>query len=299
MSFFNRFDVLGVPLDLASRQEASDKILDLISSGNGRKFMVTTVNPEYVLGALSNDKFKNYLKISDLNVVDGYGLVTAINYLNQVRSQQNVMLRHIISPVLFLSYFCFPFLIPKSYNILSERVTGVDMTMDLLKELNNTGGSVYLVGTAYQSGEESASKTKTALLKLFPNLNIIGACSGREPLSDGNYGYVDFNVVQKTIKDDLKKHNLELADLMLVAFGQARQELWVHEHLNELPAKVFIGVGATFDFISGRQKRAPLFVQNLRLEWLFRLLTNFSMERMLRVFKAVVVFPFKVFLSSF
>ncbi len=62
------------------------------------------------------------------------------------------------------------------------------------------------------------------------------------------------------------------ADILFVAFGSPKQEKWIYENLGKLNAHVIIGVGGAFDFISGRVRRAPLLVQRLYLEWLFRLI---------------------------
>jgi N-acetylglucosaminyldiphosphoundecaprenol N-acetyl-beta-D-mannosaminyltransferase len=61
-------------------------------------------------------------------------------------------------------------------------------------------------------------------------------------------------------------------DILFVAFGSPKQEIWIAENLNQLPAKVVIGVGGAFDFISGKVRRAPVFIRQLGLEWLFRLI---------------------------
>jgi beta-1,4-glucosyltransferase len=60
-------------------------------------------------------------------------------------------------------------------------------------------------------------------------------------------------------------------DVVLVALGNPRQEMWVLDHADTLPPALFIGVGALFDFLAGTVPRAPQWVQSMRLEWLFRL----------------------------
>ena len=61
------------------------------------------------------------------------------------------------------------------------------------------------------------------------------------------------------------------ADIVLVALGNPLQESWIMHHANTLKPKLFIGVGALFDFLSGRIQRAPVWVRKMRLEWLYRL----------------------------
>lgn len=62
------------------------------------------------------------------------------------------------------------------------------------------------------------------------------------------------------------------ADVLLVAMGNPLQELWLAEHLQATGCRLGIGVGALFDFLSGDVARAPLWVREARLEWVYRLL---------------------------
>ena len=66
--------------------------------------------------------------------------------------------------------------------------------------------------------------------------------------------------------------NCSGAEIVLVAMGNPLQEEWIRKHMGLLDAKLFVGVGALFDFLSGGVKRAPLWVQKIRFEWLYRLL---------------------------
>jgi len=61
------------------------------------------------------------------------------------------------------------------------------------------------------------------------------------------------------------------AEIVLVAMGNPLQEEWIRENFNRLDANLFVGVGALFDFLSGGAQRAPLWIQKIRCEWLFRL----------------------------
>ncbi len=86
-------------------------------------------------------------------------------------------------------------------------------------------------------------------------------------------------------------------DILLVALGASKQEKWIAENLKKLSSvKVAIGVGGAFDMISGRIKRAPRFMQEIRLEWFWRLIKE--PRRLPRIFNAVVVFPWLVLKSK-
>ena len=69
-------------------------------------------------------------------------------------------------------------------------------------------------------------------------------------------------------------------DLLLVALGSPKQEFFIWAHQKELTAPVAIGVGGSFDVLSGRLKRAPLLFQRLHLEWLFRAFQGGSWRRL-------------------
>lgn len=93
------------------------------------------------------------------------------------------------------------------------------------------------------------------------------------------HGYQDLEKV-------IKKINGVKPDILLVAFGSPKQEKWIYENLSKMPSvKLAMGVGGAFDFISGRIKRAPKFIQTIGLEWLWRLILQ--PQRMGRIFKGV------------
>ena len=84
-------------------------------------------------------------------------------------------------------------------------------------------------------------------------------------------------------------------DIVFVAYGAPKQELWIDENKEKITAKIMVGVGGTFDMISGKLPPAPSWMKRLRLEWFWRLLLQ--PKRIIRVFKATVVFPLKALFS--
>jgi N-acetylglucosaminyldiphosphoundecaprenol N-acetyl-beta-D-mannosaminyltransferase len=61
-------------------------------------------------------------------------------------------------------------------------------------------------------------------------------------------------------------------DILFVAFGFPKQELWMREHVGKIPVTVMMGVGGAFDYFSGEVPRAPAFLRRVGLEWLYRLI---------------------------
>lgn len=88
---------------------------------------------------------------------------------------------------------------------------------------------------------------------------VVGTCDGYAEYADAGEGLVE-------------KINASGAEVVLVAFGNPRQEAWILDHCAASNAPVMFGVGALLDFLSGNARRAPSWVRTLHLEWLFRLL---------------------------
>jgi N-acetylglucosaminyldiphosphoundecaprenol N-acetyl-beta-D-mannosaminyltransferase len=142
---------------------------------------------------------------------------------------------------------------------LPERVAGSDLVYDLCENAARLGRSVYLLGGAEGIADEAARR----LQALYPGLRIAGtAC----PPPDSLVGEGCRQVIA-----DVRAAG---PDLLLVALGQPKGELWLAEHLDELGVPASVQVGATLDFVAGRVARAPRFLQEIGLEWAFRIYTD-------------------------
>lgn len=142
---------------------------------------------------------------------------------------------------------------------LPERVAGSDLVYDLCEHAARLGRGVYLLG----GGEGIAVEAGRKLRSLYPGLKIVGtACPPPGSLSgDG-------------CRDVIAAIREAKPDLLMVALGQPKGELWLAEHLNELGVPACVQVGATLDFVAGRVQRAPRFFQKTGLEWAFRIYTD-------------------------
>lgn len=146
---------------------------------------------------------------------------------------------------------------------------GIDLMEALIKMAAENGFAVGLLG----GRDEVAEKVRERLLKKYPKLKIAFADSGGEVNEEG-----------KLLKD-LKLLN---CDILFVAFGQPKQEKWVENNLSKIDVKVVMVVGGGFDYLSGRIKRAPVWVRNLNLEWLFRLIIQpWRIRRQLSLLKYI------------
>lgn len=135
-----------------------------------------------------------------------------------------------------------------------ERVAGFDLLHELLRVGESYKWRVYLLGSTKEVIEATSSRLK----ELYPGVVICG-------LRDGFFGP---NEDQEVIA-----HIREAApDLLFVARGADTQEPWISRYKQELDVPVMMGVGGSFDVISGKSKRAPKMMQKLRMEWLYRLM---------------------------
>ena len=137
---------------------------------------------------------------------------------------------------------------------LTERVTGIDLMEEICRQAHHNGWKIYLLGGAPGIADEAAEKLRTR----FPNINIVGT----------QHGYFPENEEDEV----LARIKAKEPDIIFVALGAPRQEFWIRKNKSRLLAKVAVGVGGSFDVISGRIKRAPVWMQKLKLEWLARLI---------------------------
>ncbi|NLG86487.1 MAG: WecB/TagA/CpsF family glycosyltransferase [Firmicutes bacterium] len=137
-----------------------------------------------------------------------------------------------------------------------ERVPGIELLESLMELAADQGYSVFFLGSQPGVAEEAAQRLK---LK-YTGLRLAGT----------HHGYFSSQEEQAIVKmlQDLRP------DILVVALGAPKQELWLWRYRFVLPVKIALGVGGSLDVLAGRVKRAPLIWQRLGLEWLYRILTE-------------------------
>lgn len=156
---------------------------------------------------------------------------------------------------------------------LPARVTGTDLLVRICA--NPAASPVFFLGAAPGVAEEAAK----VLRSRFPSLQIAGTYSGSPALAEE--------------EEIIRKINASGARTLFVAFGAPVQDLWIDWVLKRLQTvRVAMGVGGAFDFLAGKQKRAPQWMQRIGIEWLWRLLRE--PRRAKRIRRAVFVFPLLV-----
>ncbi len=149
------------------------------------------------------------------------------------------------------------------HGIEQPRYAGIDLGEDLLRlaaepEYNYP---VFFYGGKPPIVKQAAQRWQTKL----PNLNIVGI----------EHGYLDTEQQAKLL------HQIKIAQpkIILVALGVPRQEIWIRDNFHLCPQAVWIGVGGSFDVWSGVKNRAPQYIRNLDLEWLYRIVQEPSRWR--------------------
>ncbi len=137
---------------------------------------------------------------------------------------------------------------------IPERVTGIDLFEKLVEKSAEKGYRIFYFGAA----EEVVQKVVRIHKEKFPRLQIAGCRNG----------YFD-NCESEQIALDIQ---MAQADIVFVAFSSPKKEFWIREHLNTMNASFVMGVGGSFDVISGLTKRSPKWMQEIGLEWFYRFL---------------------------
>ncbi|MBQ7266390.1 MAG: WecB/TagA/CpsF family glycosyltransferase [Firmicutes bacterium] len=139
---------------------------------------------------------------------------------------------------------------------IKHRVAGYDTIQSVFENIKNTEKTVYFFGGA----PGIAQKAKEVMEEKYKGLKIVGVQDG----------YFDEEKEKEIIKDINEKS----PSLLLVGIGFPKQEKWIYNNLPDLNVKVAVGVGGSFDVMSGNLKRAPKIFIKLGLEWFHRLITQ-------------------------
>ena len=182
--------------------------------------------------------------------------IVVVNVAKVIRARANKFLRSIIEkadlagadgiPLVWISKF-FCYLIP-------GRVNGTDLMDKLITLSAKKGYSIYFLGAK----EQVINKVVNIYKQKYPSLKIAGFRNG----------YFSEDEEEK-VADEIKKSN---ADILLVGISTPKKEYFIYNYKNKMEVPVIHGVGGSFDVVAGVTKRAPKWMQNYGLEWLFRLI---------------------------
>lgn len=163
---------------------------------------------------------------------------------------------------------------------IKERISGTDLMKKICQKAAKKKWSVYLIG-----GQPGVAKeTLVILKKRYPGLRGWAKTGPKLELMKGNWS----PKAKQEVKKIVKEINTKKPDLLFVAFGMGKQEKFIWDNWDKLKVKLGMGVGGAFDYISKQVPRAPKWLRNLGLEWLYRLFHQpWRWKRQLRLIEFV------------
>ncbi|KEI06385.1 WecB/TagA/CpsF family glycosyltransferase [Clostridium botulinum] len=148
-------------------------------------------------------------------------------------------------------------------NPVEEKIAGIEVMDEIIKKCEKENKGIYLVGAK----QEVLDNCILNLKNKYPNLKIEGS----------HNGYFDLENCSDIV-DDIKDKN---PYALFVAMGCPRQEIFIQNNFEKLPCNIFMGVGGSFDVFSGKVNRAPKWMINFGLEWLYRVIKEpFRIKRL-------------------
>ena len=292
--------VLGTGVDLIDKEKVIEMMSEWIE-GNKTKHLVTAYS-EFFVRAKKDEKFRKSLMKADLVVPDGVSVLAAISYKHKIlkikkqilnipekdQSNNNFINEFIRYRVLTfakkikLELLAVVYGLQTGWEILfcgiGQTVTGVWLTGEILRLAHEKGWRVFLLGGYGITAKQLMLKVKAQMSKA-------------EVMADVGVGDVE-NTSEEDHLKVINKINEFNPDVLLVAYGPVKQEKWIYQYKEKLNAKILIGVGGTFDELTGKVKPVPEWMSRSGLKWLWRLLIQ--PQRWRRIWVAVAVFPWMV-----
>ncbi len=233
--------ILGIPVDNLTLEQAVERMFAMVDeyASDRRARQVATVNVDFVVNTLS--PLPGRVRHPELlNILRRADMVTADGM-----------------PLVVLSRLM--------KTPLKERVTGADLVPRLAEEAARRRKSIFFLGGRGDVGFRAAE----ILRDRYPGMAVAGVFS-------------PFVEVEGLALTDATETDLEIVerindvgpDILFIAFGNPKQEVWFDRNRHRLHVPVSIGVGGTFEFIAGTVRRAPLWVQKTGLEWIFRIIQD-------------------------
>ena len=155
---------------------------------------------------------------------------------------------------------------------VKEKIAGVELMDRIVKKCEKENQGIYLLG----STQETVNMCNINLRTKYSKLNILGS----------HDGYFEMDNCEELLKEIEKVS----PQVLFVAMGCPRQEIFIAKYMDRLPCKVFMGVGGSFDIIAGNVKRAPKWMINIGMEWLYRVAKEpFRIKRLSSIPKFILM----------
>lgn len=270
--------VMDRPVDFLPYQQIFGVMAHSLDDGS--RLNVITPYATFWRYAEIDEEFNRAWRAADLALPDGIAVLWAKRMTEYALSNNG--------PVRFLqviAYACFNFLLILLGRLEKkgewERISGADLVPDLFSYAEEKGKSVYVLGGWAEAldGFNEYMRTK------FPTLRYA---------IDEQVAAVNIRTEEgmKVLEQATERIRAFRPDLLIVSLGPPLQEKWSYKHFDGLYAKVVINAGATVDYLSGKNMRAPRILRRMGLEWAWRMITQ--PKRVKRILFAFPYFPLKV-----
>lgn len=280
--------LLGVKINPLSLQNCLSLVENWVNSI--KQHQITTPNPEQIVLAQKDKEFRDIINQSDLAIPDGIGIVWAVwllgrstinltRFSKRARNSQtgefslsrDANLRKSSQIHCLRDHHDTQ---TESAEIFSDRLTGTDLMVALCRLAAQKHWRVFLLG-----GENNVASQTAIKLKEQCN-NEAMKQSNHQTINNQQLTISYYEGTNDISKETSKERQQTIAHinnfrphLLFVAYGAPYQEKWIAHNLTSLKSvKVAVGVGGAFDYLSGQIKRAPSFIRQIGLEWLWRLL---------------------------
>ncbi|MGG7143703.1 WecB/TagA/CpsF family glycosyltransferase [Clostridium nigeriense] len=204
-------------------------------------------------------------KVFKNSLVDAVNYINGFNKIHIISGNPEVLYTGLNNRVLFENFTSkYSFIIPDGVGVqisskilktpVKEKIAGIDLMKEIINKASLENKSIYLLGTT----DENLKACVANLVIKYPGINITGYKNG----------FFDINNPIEIINEIKEKKPYAI----FVAMGCPRQEEFIVRYMDELPCKIFMGVGGSFDVIAEKVNRAPKWMIKLGLEWLYRVL---------------------------
>lgn len=257
------YGIAGVQIQATTRAEVIELCRHWLTSDSAQeRGVIVTPYSEFIVNAQNNLEFRNALNGASLSVPDGSGILWAGHVLYRTNRSVISVIRSLGNLALRPETIRDPF---------SEKVSGADLVWDIFALCQQTKARIYLLG----ADQEVQQRLCTLLNERYPDIELAGRYTG---------------VVTDDTKERIRAHIQETeADVVLTALSPPFQEQWLVQEFPHLPeVRLAVGLGGTFDYITGMKSRAPYVFQQRGLEWAWRLVTQ--PKRLPRMYTATVRF---------
>ncbi|HCI48484.1 MAG TPA: hypothetical protein DEZ09_01350, partial [Holosporales bacterium] len=267
-------------LGIRANNVSKDRLLTTIEKRiiQKKNFYIVTPNPELVLASTKNKQLKDALNGADFAIPDGIGLAQAVRFLT-LTAPENKLFRFAVTFFQGLLVGGATFVKREWLTDKLNIIHGRELFLDLVNLAHKKSWKMFFLGGLGREAELAAKKLGAKYFR-GPKLDIEA-----EPLSEAD---------KKIEVDAIAQINKFKPHLLFVAFGNPKQEIFMYKNAKKLNAKCMMAVGGTFRYIAGMSKLPPKWPADLGLEWFWRLLTE--PFRFRRIWNAVIVFPWRVFL---